>query len=57
MRFPTELDELISALREEASLVISTGGKVHPDDAFDLAYHVGELLGLDVTALENQARG
>lgn len=52
----SEIEQLVSALREEVAYVIRAKGAVHANDAFDLAYHTGELLGMDVSALEREAQ-
>ncbi|WP_327294472.1 hypothetical protein [Streptomyces sp. NBC_01197] len=44
--------ELIQALTEEIQGAIQAGGRLHENDVFDLAYHAGQVLGLDVDAME-----
>lgn len=48
--------EVREVLAEEVREAIRVGGNLHPNDVFDLAYHAGQFLGLDVDAIERQAK-
>lgn len=37
---------MTEVIREELAYVLGKGGDVHPNDSFDLAYHVAEYLGI-----------
>lgn len=46
------MDEIREALVEEIREAIKARGHITVNDAFDLAYHAGQVLGLDVDAME-----
>lgn len=48
--------EVLEVVTEEIREAIRVKGVLHPNDVFDLAYHAGQALGLDVDTFEGESK-